>query len=94
MSVNVEFENDINAEEAEEILSEADGVFVYNIENETKYSTPIDAIENDEVFVSRIRNDNSRKNSLNIWVCCDNLRKGAATNTIQIAEYLMAHNLV
>jgi len=90
MSVNVEFENDINAEEAEEILSEADGVFVYNIENETKYATPIDAVENDEVFVSRIRNDNSRKNSLNIWVCCDNLRKGAALNAVQIAEEIIS----
>ena len=89
MSVNVEFEKDINAEEAEEILGDADGVFVYNIENETKYATPIDVVENDEVFVSRIRNDNSRKNSLNLWVCCDNLRKGAALNAVQIAEEII-----
>lgn len=89
MSVNVEFEKDINAEEAEEILSDADGVIVYNIENEMKYASPIDAVDNDEVFISRIRNDNSRKNTLNLWVCCDNLRKGAALNAVQIAEEII-----
>ncbi len=89
MSVNVEFEKDINAEEAEEILNDADGVIVYNIENEMKYANPIDAVDNDEVFISRIRNDNSRKNTLNLWVCCDNLRKGAALNAVQIAEEII-----
>jgi aspartate-semialdehyde dehydrogenase len=89
MSVNVEFEKDINAIEASEILSDSDGVIVYDLENEMKYATPIDAVENDEVFVSRIRNDKSRKNSLNLWICCDNLRKGAALNAVQIAEEII-----
>jgi aspartate-semialdehyde dehydrogenase len=89
MSVNVEFEKDIDAIEAGEILSDADGVIVYDLENEMKYATPIDAVENDEVFISRIRNDKSRKNSLNLWICCDNLRKGAALNAVQIAEEII-----
>lgn len=86
MSVNIEFEKNINAQEAEEILEDADGVITYNIANEMKYATPIDAVENDEVFISRIRDDKSRKNSLNLWICSDNLRKGAALNAVQIAE--------
>ena len=90
MSVNVEFEKNINAREAEEILEDADGVITYNIENEMKYATPIDAVENDEVFISRIRDDKSRKNSLNLWICSDNLRKGAALNAVQIAEEIIA----
>lgn len=89
MSVNVEFKKNINAQEAEEILEDADGVITYNIENEMKYATPIDTVENDEVFVSRIRNDKSRKNSLNLWVCSDNLRKGASLNAVQIAEEII-----
>lgn len=89
MSVNVEFEKSINAQEAEEILNDADGIITYNIENEMKYATPIDAVENDEVFVSRIRDDKSRKNSLNLWICSDNLRKGAALNAVQIAEEII-----
>lgn len=89
MSVNVEFENNINAQEAEEILEEADGIITYNIENEVKYATPVDAVENDEVFVSRIRNDKYRKNALNLWICSDNLRKGAALNAVQIAEEII-----
>ncbi len=90
MSVNVEFEKNINAQEAEEILEDADGVITYNIKNEMKYATPIDAVENDEVFISRIRDDKSRKNSLNLWICSDNLRKGAALNAVQIAEEIIS----
>ena len=86
ISVNVEFEDKLDAKEAEELLEEADGVVVYNLENEIKYATPVDAVENDEVYVSRIRNDKSRDNCLNMWVCTDNLRKGAALNAVQIAE--------
>lgn len=89
MSVNVEFEKNINAQEAEEIFEDADGIITYNVENEMKYATPIDAVENDEVFVSRIRDDKSRKNSLNLWICSDNLRKGAALNAVQIAEEII-----
>ncbi|PCJ24082.1 MAG: aspartate-semialdehyde dehydrogenase [Rickettsiales bacterium] len=89
MSVNVEFENDMNAAEAEEILSEADGIIVYSRENEIQYATPVDVVEHDEVFVSRVRDDKSRKNSINMWICVDNLRKGAALNAVQIAEEII-----
>ena len=89
MSVNVEFDNRLDAKEAEELLYEADGVVVYSDGNEAKYTTPVEAVENDEVFVSRIRNDFSNKNSINMWICTDNLRKGAALNAIQIAEELI-----
>lgn len=89
MSVNVEFENSINAIEAYEILSESDGVLVMSHENEIKYMTPVESTEHDEVFVSRIRDDNSRKNTINLWVVCDNLRKGAALNAVQIAEKII-----
>ncbi|RTK92096.1 MAG: aspartate-semialdehyde dehydrogenase [Rickettsiales bacterium] len=89
MSVNVEFENKLDALEAEEILYEADSVTVHNINNQFKYATPVDAVENDEVFVSRIRNDLSNPNTLNMWICSDNLRKGAALNAVQIAEYVI-----
>ena len=88
MSVNVEFENDISAEEAQEILSEADGVIINSHENEVKYTTPVDVTESDDVFVSRIRQDNTQKNSINLWIACDNLRKGAALNAVQIAEHI------
>lgn len=88
MSVNIEFSEEIEISEIEEILSEADGVLVNNKENIHKYTTPVDAVEDSEVFVSRIRKDYSNKNSINIWVCCDNLRKGAALNAVQIAQEL------
>jgi aspartate-semialdehyde dehydrogenase len=91
MSVNVEFEDNLDANEAEGLLSETDGVIVYIIDNEMKYATPVDAVENDEVFVSRIRNDLSNKNCLNMWICTDNLRKGAALNAVQIAEEIIKH---
>jgi len=89
MSVNVEFENDIDAKEAEELLYEADGIVVHSMENEMKYITPVEAVENDDVYVSRIRNDLTRKNCINMWICTDNLRKGAALNSVQIAEELV-----
>jgi aspartate-semialdehyde dehydrogenase len=89
MSVNVEFEKSITAEEASEVLSESDGVIVHNHENEHKYATPVDATESDEVYVSRIREDHSAPNALNMWVVCDNLRKGAALNAVQIAELVI-----
>ena len=54
-----------------------------------KYATPIDTVENDDVFVSRIRNDTSKVNCINMWICADNLRKGAALNAVQIAEELI-----
>lgn len=90
MSVNVEFQNQINAKEAEELLQEADGVSVFNLKNEIKYVTPVEAVENDTVYVSRIRNDRTVPNCLNMWICTDNLRKGASLNAVQIAEHVIA----
>lgn len=86
LSVNVEFESSITAEEAEEILSESDGIALVAQDGKTKYVTPIEVVSEDLVYVSRIRDDKSRPNTLNLWIVCDNLRKGAATNAVQIAE--------
>ncbi len=90
MSVNVEFEYDTNATEIDELLRQEDGIIVYNHENEVKYPTPVEITEHDEVFVARIRNDLSQKNTVNLWVASDNLRKGAALNAVQIAEEIIA----
>lgn len=93
-SVNIEFENDFNISEIKELLSNTEGVTLQdNIQN-NEYPMPIYANGKDDVFVGRIRRDESQPNSLNMWIVSDNLRKGAATNTIQIAEYLIKHNLV
>ena len=89
MSVNIEFENKINALEAEEILSELDGIVTYSCNNEIKYATPVDVVEEDGVYISRIRDDNSCNNTINMWITTDNLRKGAALNAVQIAEELI-----
>lgn len=89
MSVNIEFEKKLDAKEAEEILDEADGVVVHHLENELKYATPVEAVENDEVYIARIRNDSTAPNCLNMWICTDNLRKGAALNAVQIAEEII-----
>jgi aspartate-semialdehyde dehydrogenase len=89
MSVNVEFQNALTAEEAYEILQEAEGVSVFHHQSDNKYITPIDATGEDSVFVSRIRNDKTRENCINLWVTNDNLRKGAAVNAIQIAESII-----
>ncbi|MCP5370047.1 MAG: aspartate-semialdehyde dehydrogenase [Rickettsiaceae bacterium] len=89
MSVNIEFEKPLDAIEAQEILREEESIALYTTENGYQYATPIDVVEREEVFVSRIRNDASAPNSLNMWVCCDNLRKGAALNAVQIAEALL-----
>jgi aspartate-semialdehyde dehydrogenase len=89
MSVNVEFENSMEAKEAEEILSELDGIITYSCDNEIQYATPVDVVEDDNVYVSRIRNDRSCPNTINMWITTDNLRKGAALNAVQIAEELI-----
>jgi len=93
-SVNIEFENDFDVTEVRELLSNAPGVVVYDDVKNLKYPMPIMAHDKDETFVGRIRRDESQANTLNCWIVSDNLRKGAATNAIQIAEYLMAHKLV
>ena len=86
ISVNIEFEASISAQEAIEILEEADGVVIAEGNNGI---TPIEAAGEDAVFISRIRNDISRRNCLNLWTVTDNLLKGAALNAVQIAEHML-----
>jgi aspartate-semialdehyde dehydrogenase len=93
-SVNVEFENDFDLSEVRQLLSETPGVIVQDDLANNSYPMPIYAHDKDEVFVGRIRRDETQPNTLNMWIVADNLRKGAATNTIQIAEYLVENNLV
>ena len=93
-SINIEFDRDFDVNELRKLLHDTDGVVVKdNLETNT-YPMPIYAEGKDDVFVGRIRRDESQKNTLNMWVVSDNLRKGAATNTIQIAEYLIDNKLV
>ena len=93
-AVNVQFENDFDLNEVRKLLSETPGVIVQDNLDTNTYPMPIYAHNKDEVFVGRIRRDESQPNTLNMWIVADNLRKGAATNTIQIAEYLIANKLV
>lgn len=93
-SVNIEFENEFDLAEAREILEKTKGVIVVDDIANLKYPMPKDAHEKDEVFVGRIRRDESMPNTLNMWIVADNLRKGAATNAVQIAEYLVEKELV
>lgn len=93
-SVNIEFKNDFNLTDVRRLLSETDGVVVQDNTDVNNYPMPMYAHGKDDVFVGRIRRDMSQPNSLNMWIVSDNLRKGAATNTVQIAEYLVANNLV
>ena len=93
-AVNVQFENDFDLSEVRQILSETPGVIVQDDVANNVYPMPITAHDKDEVFVGRLRRDESQENTLNLWIVADNLRKGAATNTVQIAEYLVAKNLV
>ncbi|MGA1225805.1 MAG: aspartate-semialdehyde dehydrogenase [Tamlana sp.] len=93
-SVNVEFENDFDLSEVRRLLSETPGVIVQDNTDTNTYPMPIYAHDKDEVFVGRIRRDESQPKTLNMWIVADNLRKGAATNTIQIAEYLIKQGLV
>ena len=93
-AVNVEFENDFDVNEVRSILHNTPGIVVQDNVDTFTYPMPLYAQGKDAVFVGRIRRDESQPNSLNMWIVADNLRKGAATNTIQIAEYLVEHNLV
>jgi len=93
-AINIETERKLTAKEAREILSQAPGVVVIDNPKESKYPLPINAAGKDETFVGRIREDDSIPNGLNLWVVSDNLRKGAALNTIQIAELLIKKNLI
>ncbi len=93
-SVNIEFENDFDLAEVKQILSEAPGVIVQDDPSQQQYPMPLWAHEKDEVFVGRIRRDETQPNSLNMWIVSDNLRKGAATNAVQIAEYLLQKGIL
>ena len=93
-SVNVEFENEFTIADVNAILKQAEGIIVQDDISNNLYPMPISAHGKDEVFVGRIRRDLSQENSLNMWIVADNLRKGAATNTVQIAEYLIDNKLV
>lgn len=93
-AVNIEFENDFDLAEVRHLLETAPGVVVTDDLANQHYPMPMDAHEKDEVFVGRIRRDESQPHTLNLWVVSDNLRKGAATNAVQIAEYLAANNLI
>jgi aspartate-semialdehyde dehydrogenase len=93
-AINVEFSNDFDVNEVRSILENTDGVIVQDNLKEFEYPMPLFAQGKNDVFVGRIRRDESQPNTLNMWVVADNLRKGAATNTIQIAEYLVANKLV
>jgi len=93
-SVNVEFEKDFDLAQVRKTLSDTSGVVVVDEIAANVYPMPINAEGKDEVFVGRIRRDNSNANSLNMWIVADNLRKGAATNAVQIAEYMLDNKLV
>jgi aspartate-semialdehyde dehydrogenase len=93
-AVNVEFASDYDLGELRALLAQTPGVLVQDDTENYVYPMPLFAQGKDEVFVGRLRRDESRANALNMWIVADNLRKGAATNTIQIAEYLVNHHLV
>ena len=93
-SVNIEFENEFDLDEVRKILSETPGVVVMDDVKNSIYPMPLYSEGKDEVFVGRIRRDASQPKTLNMWIVADNLRKGAATNAIQIAEYLNENKLV
>lgn len=93
-SVNVEFENDFDLAEVRALLEQAEGIIVTDDVANFKYPMPMDAHGRDEVFVGRLRRDETQPKTLNMWIVADNLRKGAATNAVQIAEYLAKNELL
>ncbi|MES2518801.1 MAG: aspartate-semialdehyde dehydrogenase [Bacteroidota bacterium] len=93
-SVNIEFENDFDVEEMKSILAQEEGVILQDDPKNAVYPMPINAHGKDEVFVGRIRRDLTQPNTVNMWIVADNLRKGAATNAVQIVEYLAKNGLI
>ena len=93
-SVNIEFGNEFDIEEVKQLLCKAPGVVLVDDPANQKYPMPMDAHEKDEVFVGRLRRDETQPKTLNMWIVSDNLRKGAATNAVQIAEYLREKSLI
>ena len=88
-AVNITFAGDMDADRARDLLAEADGICVVDDPATEDYAMPSEAAGSDPVWISRIRNDNSFRNSLHLWVVADNVRKGAALNAVQIAEILI-----
>lgn len=93
-SVNVEFENEFDVEEVKKLLAATSGIILEDDPANQVYPMPMNAHNRDEVFVGRIRRDETQPKTLNMWIVADNLRKGAATNAVQIAEYLLKEKLV
>lgn len=93
-SVNVEFEQEYDLAEVKKLLAETEGIILKDDVKNLQYPMPLDAHGRDEVFVGRLRRDESQDKTLNMWIVADNLRKGAATNAVQIAEYLVKKGLV
>lgn len=93
-SVNIEFENDFDLSEVRHMLAQAPGLIVQDDVAQQLYPMPLHAHDKDDTFVGRIRRDETQANTLNLWIVSDNLRKGAATNAVQIAEYLMKQKLI
>jgi aspartate-semialdehyde dehydrogenase len=92
-AVNIEFANDFDIDEVKKLLAGFPGVVIYDDPSKNEYPMPIMAHNRDEVFVGRIRRDLSREKCLNLWIVSDNIRKGAATNAVQIAEYMYKNKL-
>ncbi len=93
-SVNVEFEKDFDLKDVRAIMSSTPGVVLVDDISNAQYPMPLDAEGKDDVFVGRLRRDESQDKTLNMWIVADNLRKGAATNAVQIGEYLVKKGLV
>jgi aspartate-semialdehyde dehydrogenase len=93
-SVNLSFERNFELDEIREILANTPGIVLEDDPTNNRYPMPVHAHGKDEVFVGRLRRDLSAPNSLNLWIVADNLRKGAATNAVQIAEYLVENHLI
>ena len=93
-SINVEFYNDADIDQVKSVLSSAEGIIVVDDINNSKYPMPIYCEGKDEVFVGRIRKDFRVDRGINMWVVADNIRKGAATNTVQIAEALISKKII
>ena len=93
-AVNIEFEHDFDLAEVRSLLESQEGIIVIDDPANAKYPMPMHAHDKDEVFVGRIRRDYSQPKTLNLWIVADNLRKGAATNAVQIAEYMITKGLL
>lgn len=93
-SVNIEFDNEFDLEEVRSILAKTPGIIIEDDPKNNIYPMPLNSHQKDEVFVGRIRRDETQPKSLNLWIVADNLRKGAATNAVQIAEFMMENSLV